>query len=151
MAKNHIPYSDCSANGVLKINKYSYHICFVLTIHVPFLWMEISIDIITECRIHTSIFYHIQSVNKQSKLQFKKANNEMSHIMRKPTMWFPNMWDAYLAVQAQKIARGWKLKIKKEVELYYPWSENKGADQLCSYCKAALCHCFRICKLLVFS
>ena len=29
--------------------------------------------------------------------------------------------------------------------------ENKGADQLCSYCTADLRLCFRICKLLVFS
>ena len=30
-----------------------------------------------------------------------------------------------------------------------PCSENKGADQLCSYCKGDLCLCFRICKMLV--
>ena len=35
--------------------------------------------------------------------------------------------------------------------LYYPCSENKGADQLCSYCTADLRLCFRLCKLLVFS
>ena len=26
--------------------------------------------------------------------------------------------------------------------MYYPCSENKGADQLCSYCTADLCLCF---------
>ena len=36
-------------------------------------------------------------------------------------------------------------------ELYYPCSENKGADQLRSYCEADLRLCFRLCRLLVFS
>ena len=35
--------------------------------------------------------------------------------------------------------------------MYYPCSQNKGADQLCSHCTAALRLCFRLCKLLVFS
>ena len=35
-------------------------------------------------------------------------------------------------------------------ELYYPCSENKGADQLRSYCEADLRLCFRLCRLLVF-
>ena len=33
--------------------------------------------------------------------------------------------------------------------MYHPSGENKGADQLCSYCTADLRLCFRICKLLV--
>ena len=32
----------------------------------------------------------------------------------------------------------------------YPSSENKGADQLHSYCEADLRLCFRLCRLLVF-
>ena len=35
--------------------------------------------------------------------------------------------------------------------LYYPYSENKGADQLRGYREADLCLCFRICKKPVFS
>ena len=35
--------------------------------------------------------------------------------------------------------------------LYYPSSENKGADQLRGYREADLRLCFRICKTLVFS
>ena len=35
--------------------------------------------------------------------------------------------------------------------MYYPWSENKGADQLRSYCEADLRLCFRIGKNPVFS
>ena len=34
--------------------------------------------------------------------------------------------------------------------MYYPSSENKGADQLRSYCEADLRLCFRLCRLLVF-
>ena len=35
--------------------------------------------------------------------------------------------------------------------MYYPGSENKGADKLCSYPEADLRLCFPICRLLVFS
>ena len=71
--------------------------------------------------------------------------------MGKPTMWFPvNRFDTNQAVQAQKVARGWKFWIKKVEELFYPCSENKGADQLRSYCEADLRLWFRICRLLVF-
>ena len=35
--------------------------------------------------------------------------------------------------------------------MYYPCSENKGADQLSSYCEADLRLCFRIGKNPVFS
>ena len=34
--------------------------------------------------------------------------------------------------------------------MYYPCSENKGADQICSYCKADLRLCFHLCRLFVF-
>ena len=34
------------------------------------------------------------------------------------------------AVQAQMMAKGWKFWLKKVEELYYPCSEQKGADQL---------------------
>ena len=39
--------------------------------------------------------------------------SEMSHVIRKPTMWFPNGLDTNLAVQAQKMARGWTIWILK--------------------------------------
>ena len=45
-------------------------------------------------------------------------------------MWFPNRSDTNPAVQAQKRARSLKFRVKVEEELYYPSSENKGADQL---------------------
>ena len=51
-------------------------------------------------------------------------------------MWFRNRSDTNPAVQAQKMARGWKFWTYKVQELYYPCSENKGADQLHSCCEA---------------
>ena len=75
----------------------------------------------------------------------------MSHLMRKPTMWFLNRSDTKQAVQAQKMDRCLKFWIYEEEGLYSPCRENKGADQLLSYCEADLHHCFSICKMMVFS
>ena len=55
---------------------------------------------------------------------------------------FPTRCDRNRPVQPQKQARC----LNVEEKLYYPSSENKGADQLCSYCTADLRLCFRICK-----
>ena len=74
----------------------------------------------------------------------------MSLCVRKPTMWFPNRSDTNRPVQAQKRARSSKFRIYVEEELYYPSSENKGADQLRGYREADLRLCFRLCRLLVF-
>ena len=68
----------------------------------------------------------------------------------KQTMWFPNRSDTNRPVQAQKQARSLKFWICKVEELYYPCCENKGNDQLRSYCEADLRLCFRLCRLLVF-
>ena len=66
-------------------------------------------------------------------------------------MWFPNRSDTNRPVQSQKRARSLKFWSLVEEELYYPSSENKGADQLRGYREADLHLCFRLCKLLVFS
>ena len=71
--------------------------------------------------------------------------------MRKPTIWVPTRSDTNRAMQLQKMVRGLKFWIQKVEELYYPCSENKGADQLRSYCEADLRLCFRLCRWLVFS
>ena len=55
------------------------------------------------------------------------------------------------SVQLQKLARSLKFRILKVGEWFYPCSENKGADQLCSYCTADLRLCFRIGENPVFS
>ena len=71
--------------------------------------------------------------------------------MEKPTIWFLNRSDTNQTVQSQKQARSLKFHIQEEEELYYPSSENKGADQLRGYREADLRLCFRLCRLLVFS
>ena len=75
----------------------------------------------------------------------------LSCVMRKPTFWFPTWSDTNQAGQLQKMARGLKFWIKKVKGLDCVCSENKGADQLRSYCEADLRLCFRICQTLVFS
>ena len=45
---------------------------------------------------------------------------------------FPTWSDTNRPVQLQKMARTLKFGIEREEELYYPGSEKKGADQLCS-------------------
>ena len=62
--------------------------------------------------------------------------------MRKPVF---GVSDTNWAVQPQKMARGLKFRIKVVEGLYYPCSENKGADQLCGNREADLRLCFRIC------
>ena len=74
----------------------------------------------------------------------------MSRLVGKPTMWFTNRSDTNQAVQSQKQARSLKFWTLVEEELYYPSSENKGADQLLGYREADLRLCFRLCRLLVF-
>ena len=51
-------------------------------------------------------------------------------------------------MQSQKQVRSLKFRILEGS--YYLCSENKGADQLCSYCTADLRLCFLLCRLLVF-
>ena len=75
----------------------------------------------------------------------------MSRDARKPTLWFPNRSCTNWPVQSQKKDRSLKFRIYEEEGLYYPCSENKGADQLRSYCEADVRLCFCICKSLVFS
>ena len=49
------------------------------------------------------------------------------------------------------MTRGMKFRIKEVEGLYNPYSENRSADQLRSYCEADLRLCFHICKNPVFS
>ena len=64
--------------------------------------------------------------------------------MRKPG--FPTLSDANRPVQSRKKVRILKFWVEVEEELYYLTSENKGADQLCSYSTADLPLCFHIGK-----
>ena len=58
--------------------------------------------------------------------------------------------DTNQTVNPLKMARGLKFRIQGVEELYYPCSENKGADQLCGYREAELRLYFRIYKDPVF-
>ena len=65
---------------------------------------------------------------------------------------FPTRSDTNRAVQPQKMARCLEFWIKVVEGLYYPYSENKGADQLRGHRREAdLRLCFRICKNPVFT
>ena len=64
--------------------------------------------------------------------------------MKKQQSEFPTRPDTKWSVQTQKQARSLKFWILEEEQLNYPCSENKGADQLRSYCEAYLHLCFEI-------
>ena len=64
---------------------------------------------------------------------------------------FPTRFDTNRAAQLLHEARDLKFQIKEVEGLYYPCSENKGADQLRGHHEADLCLCFPICKNPVFS
>ena len=72
-------------------------------------------------------------------------------VMRNRSSGFPTRSHTNRAVLSQKMARDLKFRMYVVEGLYYPYSENKGADQLCGYREADLRLCFRICKKLVFS
>ena len=74
----------------------------------------------------------------------------MSLCVRNPTIWVQTRSDTNRAVQSQKMVRGLKFCIYVEEGLYYPCSENKGADQLHGYREADLRLCFRPSNLMVF-
>ena len=50
---------------------------------------------------------------------------------------------------SEKKATSLEFRTFEEEKLYYPCSENKGADQLCSFCTADLRLCFRVGKIRV--
>ena len=75
---------------------------------------------------------------------------QLSRNIRKPTMWFLTRSDTNQAVQPLEMARGLKFWIKEVEGLYYPCSENKGADQLRGYREADLRLCFRIMRIVGF-
>ena len=69
--------------------------------------------------------------------------------MRKPVFWVPTKSDTNRAVRPQRMDRGLKFRIYEVGGFYYlvrVYSENKGADQLRSYCTADLRFCFHTYK-----
>ena len=71
--------------------------------------------------------------------------------MRKPVFGVSDQVPHKPGSTSHKMARGLKFHIYEVEGLYYPCSENKGADQLRGYREADLRLCFRICKNPVFS
>ena len=73
----------------------------------------------------------------------------MSLVLRKPVL---GVSDSKRAVKSKKMARGLKFRIKEVEGLYYPFSENKGADQLCGHREAdlRLCFCIILCQKASF-
>ena len=57
--------------------------------------------------------------------------------MRKPTIWVPTRSDTYRTVSHRRWLEAGNLGLERR-GLFYPCSENKGADQLHSYCEADL-------------
>ena len=60
---------------------------------------------------------------------YEKSHLDVKHDARKSSG-FPTRSDTNRAVQAKEMARGWKFLVYKVEELYFPCSENRGADQL---------------------
>ena len=60
---------------------------------------------------------------------------------------FPTRSNNNQVVQLQKKASSLKIWVNVEDALYCMCGENKGADQLCSYCTADLHLCFGIAKI----
>ena len=76
-----------------------------------------------------------------------REQNNMSLVLRKPVFGVSDQVRHKPDCTATE--DGQRLGIVEE--LYYPYSENKGADQLRGYREADLRLCFRICKKPVFS
>ena len=87
-------------------------------------------------------YFDINSTERESLCQSTKI---IEPVREKTNYLGYGQYDTNRAVQSQKM-----VLILKGEELYYPCSENKGADQLRSYCEVGLHLCFSVCRLLVF-
>ena len=54
------------------------------------------------------------------------ATEQINRVMRKPTFWFPTLFDTNQAMQLLKMARGLKFRIYSVEGLDYLCGENKG-------------------------
>ena len=94
-----------------------------------------------------------QSVEYEKKkfqefLQKQQGINELLNEKTNNLGFWPSLTQTGL--YSHRKARSLKFQILEGEGLYYPCSENNGADQLCCYCTADLRLCFRIFRLLVF-
>ena len=95
--------------------------------------------------------YKLQKPSNKTVIMFSIHRNFWMTLPEPVSCGFPTRSDTNQPVQSQKLAISLNVWIKQEEDLYYPCSENKGADQLCSNCTADLLLCFCIGKNLVFS
>ena len=119
----------------------------LLSTDVPFLKLNrnLKIDYNTSTKKHNTNSF----LRKCSKFDSTEEQLRcVSLVVRKHVF---GVSDQVRAVQPQKMARGLKFRIQEVEGLYFPYSENKGADQLRGYREADPRLCFRICKKPVFS
>ena len=72
----------------------------------------------------------------------------MSLCMRKQIIWVPTRSDTNRTVQSQKMLEAGNFGVEKVEEVYYPCSENKGADQLRSLFSSMQIVCFPMRRLI---
>ena len=104
---------------------------------------------ITGCKLHKHVSMTQRGMQNcfQWKLSFSASliayiDINMSLVLRKRSSGFSTRSDTNRAGKSQKMARGSKFRILEVEGLYYPCSENKGADQLCGYRTTDLRLCF---------
>ena len=81
-------------------------------------------------------------------LTSQNIKHDMSLVVRKPVFGVSDQVQHKPGCTTTQ--DGWRLEISNLERLYYPYSENKGADQLRGYREADLRLCFRISKKPVF-
>ena len=117
-------------------------ICLTITLHLH-------LQTCLESSIAADLLLQLFSI---SVTNIKNITGNIRAAMRENrSSGFPTRYDTNQSVQSQKRARSLKFHIYEEEELYYLSSENKGADQLHSFCEADLRLCFCIGKNLVYS
>ena len=99
--------------------------------------------------LKSTIELHKRQIEKLQKIQL--VCNIWASLWENRSSGFQTRSDTNRIVQSLNMARGLKFRIKQVEGLYYPYGENKCADQLRGNREADLRLCFRICKMPVFS
>ena len=93
----------------------------------------------------------VHLINQQHQLKTVLSKSFVPRCEKNCLGGFPTRSDTNQAVQPKKMAGSLKFRICKVEGFYFPFSKNKGADQLRGNGEADLRLCFRICKKPVFS
>ena len=97
-------------------------------------------------KFHQCFFTILRKQNVTDTLSFVRSDVKTAYPLTNTVCGGYNQ-----TVEPQKMARDLKFRTYEVEGLYYPCSENKGADQLRGYREADLRLCFRLCKKRVFS